>query len=366
MAARDYFKVGARVCLASDSARRGVVETHVSGGFWFVRFADKSRNIHIKYLEVLPSDDAAFEPSQAPLSWAEKHQENPATITAARGVQVGARVCLASDSAWRGVVESHASKGYWTVQFTDKSRNIRVNNLEVLPSDDATFEPSQAPPSGKEKQREAQVTAMAARGVQVGARVCLVSDSARRGVVVSHVSGGHWAVRFADTSRNIRLKDLEVLPSDDDTFESSQAPPSWREKQREERATTISERALQVGARVCLATTRRGAASSSHKSLEAAGPCSSPTRTATFTSRTSWCCRPTTTRSSRRKLRRPRWRDIQRPVPCIGRLKERLHRLPHRAANAAPRPLTTRATPPPRPLMTARSSATVLRTTSRE
>ncbi|KAJ1452961.1 hypothetical protein M885DRAFT_525368 [Pelagophyceae sp. CCMP2097] len=255
MAARGVH-VGARVCLVSDSARRGVVEAHVTGGYWAVQFADTSRNIRVNDLEVLPSDDATFEPSQAPPSGREKEQEKRATAIAARAVQVGVRVCLVSDSARRGVVESQVAGRCWAVQFADTSRNIRVNDLEVLPSNDDTFEPSQAPPSGKEKRQEAQATAMAARGVQVGAR--------------SQVAGGHWAVRFADTSRNIRVNDLEVLPSNDDTFEPSRAPQSCEEKRQEEQATAMAARARASPVdRAIKAATPPAAASSRKRRAEA-------------------------------------------------------------------------------------------------
>jgi predicted RecA/RadA family phage recombinase len=190
MAARAVH-VGVRVCLASDSARRGVVESKVGNVYWAVRFADTSRNFRANDLEVLPSDDATFEPSQAPSSAHERQKEERATtIMAARAVQVGARVCLARDSARRGVVESQVAGGCWAVQFTDTSRNIQINDLVVLPSDDAAFKPSRAPPSWAEKQREKRATTMAGRAVHVGARVCLARDSARRGIVEAQVAGG--------------------------------------------------------------------------------------------------------------------------------------------------------------------------------
>ena len=66
----DHSYVGARVCLVSDSARCGVLESQVAyGSFWAVRFADRSRNIRVVDLTLLPSDAASFEPSQAPLSF---------------------------------------------------------------------------------------------------------------------------------------------------------------------------------------------------------------------------------------------------------------------------------------------------------
>ena len=69
------------------------------------------------------------------------------------GRQVGARVCIVSDSSRRGVLESHGIKGYCAVRFADKSRNIRVTDLKLMPSDTASFEPSQAPLRVKERLR---------------------------------------------------------------------------------------------------------------------------------------------------------------------------------------------------------------------
>ncbi|KAJ1458110.1 hypothetical protein M885DRAFT_562235 [Pelagophyceae sp. CCMP2097] len=211
-----------------------------------------------KSLEVLPSDDATFEPSQAPLSGAERKRMERATTMAKRGVHVGIRVCLASDSVRRGVVESQGVGGWWVVRFADKSRNIHIMDLEVLSSDDATFEPSQAPLNKAEK----RATTTAARAVQVGVRVCLASDSARRGVVESHVYRGYWAVQFADTSRNIRVYDLEVLPSDDKTFEPSQAPPNTKEREKEKRPSS-ADRALKAATPPAAASSRNRRAETS-------------------------------------------------------------------------------------------------------
>jgi hypothetical protein len=210
-----------------------------------VRYADKSSNVHVKDLKVLPSDDATFEPSQAPLSALEKLQEKQAATMAARAVQAGARVCLASDSARRGVVESQGGGAYWVVRYTDKSSNVHVKDLKVLPSDDATFEPSQAPPGWEEKQQEERATAMAARGLHVGARVHLANDSKRRGVVESWDGKCYRTVRFADKSHTFNIKDLVVLPSDDATFEPSQAPPNSKERNQEKRVSPV-DRALKA------------------------------------------------------------------------------------------------------------------------
>ena len=64
-----------------------------------------------------------------------------------------------SDSARRGVIESQGRSSYWAVRFADKSRNIRATDLKLLPSDAASFEPSQAPLSGVERQREKRASA---------------------------------------------------------------------------------------------------------------------------------------------------------------------------------------------------------------
>ena len=58
-----------------------------------------------------------------------------------------------SDSARRGVLESQGKRGCWAVRFADRTRNIRVIDLKVLPSDAASFEPSQAPLSRKERRQ---------------------------------------------------------------------------------------------------------------------------------------------------------------------------------------------------------------------
>mmetsp|Transcript_32392 Transcript_32392/g.113985 ORF Transcript_32392/g.113985 Transcript_32392/m.113985 type:complete len:145 (+) Transcript_32392:60-494(+) len=69
------------------------------------------------------------------------------SASAQRGLHVWARVCLLNDSSMRGVIDSHVTGGYWTVCFADRSLNIHIKDLEVLPPDDPAFEPSQAPPS---------------------------------------------------------------------------------------------------------------------------------------------------------------------------------------------------------------------------
>ena len=86
----------------SDSSRRGVLEPRVFFFFekrrytrrvaksncWPVRFADKSRHVHVADLKLLPYDDASFEPSQAPLRWEEK--EAKASESSKRGLSVAA------------------------------------------------------------------------------------------------------------------------------------------------------------------------------------------------------------------------------------------------------------------------------------
>ena len=84
----DDRHVGARVCLVSDSARRGILESQGIRGLWFVRFADKSRNIRVTDLKLLPSDVASFEPSQAPLS--DKEKRASASESSKRGMSVAA------------------------------------------------------------------------------------------------------------------------------------------------------------------------------------------------------------------------------------------------------------------------------------
>jgi len=85
----DHRHVGARVCLVSDSSLRGVLESRVTKtNCWPVRFADKSRNVHVNDLKLLPSDAASFEPSQAPLSAREK--EASAAESSKRGLPVAA------------------------------------------------------------------------------------------------------------------------------------------------------------------------------------------------------------------------------------------------------------------------------------
>ena len=78
-----------------------------------------------------------------------------------------------SDSARRGVLES-ANGRYWTVRFADKSRNIRVDDLKLLPSDAASFEPSQAPLSAVE--RKACASESSKRGLPVAASICEFSE----------------------------------------------------------------------------------------------------------------------------------------------------------------------------------------------
>ena len=94
-------------------------------------------------------------------------RQTKASISELRGLKPGARVCLMSDWSRRGIIESQGSRGWWAVRFADKSRNIRVTDLKLLPSDDASFEPSQAPLSTREK--EASASESLKRGLSVTA-----------------------------------------------------------------------------------------------------------------------------------------------------------------------------------------------------
>ena len=57
------------------------------------------------------------------------------------------------------------------MKFADVSRNIRAADLKLLPSDAASFEPSEAPMSALERKREKQASASEAskRGLFVAA-----------------------------------------------------------------------------------------------------------------------------------------------------------------------------------------------------
>ena len=56
------------------------------------------------------------------------------------------------------------------MRFADKSRNIRVADLKVLPSDAASFEPSEAPLGAEERKQEKKLSA---------------AESSRRGLFVA-------------------------------------------------------------------------------------------------------------------------------------------------------------------------------------
>ncbi|KAJ1457965.1 hypothetical protein M885DRAFT_116489 [Pelagophyceae sp. CCMP2097] len=220
VAAQHGVCLGARVCLVSDAAFRGTVDAAMFGGYWTVRFADTTRNLRVVEIMALPPDDAAFVPSLAPLHWKEKldkkAQEKKAQDVK-RGFYVGARVCVKGDPAIRGTLEKLILGGCWTVLFADATRNVRVTDLAVLPSDDAAFSPSPAPPHRTEVAKK--------RGLNVGERVCLESDPSRHGVVEAVADGGWWTVRFADDLRSIRPSNLTALPPDDAAFVLSPAPP---------------------------------------------------------------------------------------------------------------------------------------------
>ena len=128
--------------------------------------------------ELLPLDVASFELSEAPLTSKERLREKrtSATESSKRGLSVaastsrvclvftrfdekhvGARVCLVGDSSRCGIIEPHVANGsYWTVRFADKSRIFRASDLKLLPSDAASFEPSEAPMSEVERQASAK------------------------------------------------------------------------------------------------------------------------------------------------------------------------------------------------------------------
>jgi len=89
------------------------------------------------------------------------------SISELRGLKPGARVCLVSDSAQRGVVESQGKSSWWAVRFADKSRSYRVADLKLLPTDAASFEPSQAPLSFMKKRASAKESLN--RGLSVAA-----------------------------------------------------------------------------------------------------------------------------------------------------------------------------------------------------
>ena len=101
-------------------------------------------------------------PSQRPQTSVSNHLDDR---------QVGDRVCLVGDSSQRGVLDSQGYKGFWAVRFADNSRRIHVADLKLLPSDAASFEPSQAPLSKEERQREKRMSAdeFSNRGLSVAA-----------------------------------------------------------------------------------------------------------------------------------------------------------------------------------------------------
>jgi len=73
----------------------------------------------------------------------------------------------------RGVIESsQAMGGCWGVRFADKSHIFRAADLKLLPTDAASFEPSQAPLTDKEKQASASESSK--RGLSVAASTSLV------------------------------------------------------------------------------------------------------------------------------------------------------------------------------------------------
>ena len=92
-------------------------------------------------------------------------RETKPSISELRGFE--ARVCLASDSARLGVLESQGTKGWWAARIADKGRNILSTDLKLLSSDAASFEPSQAPLSAAE--RQVSMSEYSKRGLSVAA-----------------------------------------------------------------------------------------------------------------------------------------------------------------------------------------------------
>ena len=86
------------------------------------------------------------------------------------GRHVGARACLKSDTSPRGVIDSQAERGWLVARFADKILNVRVAYLN-LQSDAASFEPSQAPRSFKERRQEERSSANESlkRGLSIAA-----------------------------------------------------------------------------------------------------------------------------------------------------------------------------------------------------
>ena len=161
-----------RVFYAVDS-RHGFSEGNAFSTDSF--FATVARGLHMTSLRTGGIDGGSL--TAAHEQQASAQQTKP-SISELRGFKPGSRVCLMSDSARRGVLESQAPKGFWAVRFADKSRNIRVNDLKLLPSDAASFEPSQAPLSASERQQEkkASATESSKRGLPVAASAKKCAD----------------------------------------------------------------------------------------------------------------------------------------------------------------------------------------------
>ena len=107
----DGRNIGARVCLVSNSSRRGVIESHANGGGWLiVRFADKSRRT--TDLKSLSSDAASFAPSQAPLSFKERLRARSSAPESTRKRRRLAEGTAARDTAAEGTsAESTSAEG---------------------------------------------------------------------------------------------------------------------------------------------------------------------------------------------------------------------------------------------------------------
>ncbi|KAJ1452387.1 hypothetical protein M885DRAFT_619979 [Pelagophyceae sp. CCMP2097] len=224
--ARRAVHAGAKVRLVSEKAF-GVAEEFVGGGCWRVKFANCSRNVQINDMQAV-DQDAAFEASNAPKTALEKQMAKKAADDEARGVEKGMRVTLTYDASFKGTVESQTGTGgFWAIKFADKTRYILLKHLTVLPATE-DFEASDAPPSAKERNDAARDEERVRRGVQAGAKVALLSDASKRGVVEAKAGGGRWKVRFSDKICNVPSNDLVALP--EGPFTASTAPMKSAER----------------------------------------------------------------------------------------------------------------------------------------
>ncbi|KAJ1447503.1 hypothetical protein M885DRAFT_542509 [Pelagophyceae sp. CCMP2097] len=201
-------------------------------------------------LEALPDEVQFAEPfhmSDAPLNAVERIKADRQALIEQKGVRVGARVRLLSDSSRCGVVESLAGSGRYAVRFADRVCNFYLTNLIALPEEvvpshfllqkapPPPFVLTTAPMSNEELRLERSFRKK--RGVHAGDRVGLVSDSRVRGVVEVALGGGWFSVRFSNKSRILSKNQLDVLPSYDPTFKHSKAPPNKAEDMRKSKRT---------------------------------------------------------------------------------------------------------------------------------